>query len=69
MSEITKYTVEGMTCGGCANNVAGELKRLEGVSDVDVDLASGVVTVTSDGLVTSDAVAAAVHDAGYEAVS
>ncbi len=69
MSEITTYTVDGMTCGGCANNVAGELKRLEGVSDVEVDLGSGVVTITSDGPVTADAVAAAVHDAGYEVVS
>lgn len=69
MSEITKYTVEGMTCGGCVNNVAGQLKRLEGVADVDVDLVSGVVTITSDAPVTADAVAAAVHDAGYEVVS
>jgi len=69
MSEITKYTVDGMTCGGCVNNVAGELQRLAGVSDVDVDLASGVVTITSDGPVTADAVAAAVRDAGYEVVS
>jgi copper chaperone CopZ len=69
MSEITKYTVDGMTCGGCANNVAGELQRLDGVSHVDVELASGMVTVTSDGTVTPEAVAAAVHDAGYEVVS
>jgi len=69
MSEITKYTVDGMTCGGCANNVADELKRLDGVSDVDVDLTSGVVSVTSDRPMPADAVAAAVHDAGYEVVS
>ncbi|WP_421118142.1 heavy-metal-associated domain-containing protein [Aquihabitans daechungensis] len=69
MSEITKYTVDGMTCSGCANNVAGELKRLEGVMDVDVDLSSGVVTITSDAPVDTDAVTAAVHDAGYEVVS
>jgi copper chaperone CopZ len=69
MSKTTNYTVSGMTCGGCANNVAGELKRLEGVSDIDVDLASGRVTITSEGDLAPDAVAAAVHDAGYEVVS
>lgn len=69
MSKTTNYTVDGMTCGGCANNVASELKRLDGVSDVEVDVASGRVTVTSEGDLAPDAVAAAVHDAGYEVVS
>jgi copper chaperone CopZ len=44
------YAVAGMTCDQCARAVTGELKTLEGVTDVAVDLVAGgtsSVTVTS----------------------
>ena len=44
------YAVTGMTCGHCASAVTSELKTLEGVTDVAVDLVAGgtsSVTVTS----------------------
>jgi copper chaperone CopZ len=49
MSVQTTYTVTGMTCGHCAHAVSGELSKLGGVVNVDVDVASGAVTVTSEG--------------------
>jgi copper ion binding protein len=61
----TAYTVVGMTCGHCVNAVTEEVGRLPGVRDVQVDLASGAVTVTSDGPLDETAVAAAVDEAGY----
>jgi copper chaperone CopZ len=60
------YTVVGMTCGHCVNAVTEEVAKLPGVTAVDVDLASGGLTVTSDAVVDESAVRAAVEEAGYE---
>ena len=65
MTVTETYTVTGMTCGHCVEAVTGELIRLPGVRDVRVDLASGQVTVRSDGMVPLDEVRAAVDEAGY----
>jgi copper chaperone len=61
------YQVTGMTCEHCAHAVSGELSELAGVSDVTVDLRPGgqtVVTVTSKAPLTSEAVVAALDEAG-----
>jgi copper chaperone CopZ len=60
------YTVVGMTCGHCVNAVTEEVSQVAGVTGVDVDLASGGLTVTSDSPVDGTAVRAAVEEAGYE---
>ena len=65
MAVTETYTVTGMTCGHCVQAVTDELLRLPGVHDVKVDLASGSVTVESDGLVPLDEVRVAVDEAGY----
>jgi copper chaperone len=64
---IARYTVTGMTCGHCVLSVTEEVTEVPGVSDVDVDLASGRLTVTGEGI-DDAAVVAAVEEAGYEAV-
>jgi copper chaperone len=63
------YTVTGMTCGHCVAAVTEEVSQIPGVSTVDVDLASGGLTVTSEAPVSEDAVRAAVEEAGYEVTS
>ena len=65
MSE-TAYTVEGMTCGHCVGAVTEEISKLAGVRDVQVDLGTGRVTVTSDAPLEREVVAAAVDEAGYD---
>jgi copper chaperone len=63
----TTYQVTGMTCEHCARAVSAELRELDGVSDVAVELIPGgasVVTVTSDAPLAAAAVAAAVDEAG-----
>ena len=65
MSTAT-YTVVGMTCGHCVTAVTEEVSQVPGVTAVDVDLASGGLTVTSDSPVDDSAVLAAVDEAGYE---
>ncbi|CAM3551433.1 heavy-metal-associated domain-containing protein [Stackebrandtia soli] len=64
----TTYQVSGMTCGHCAKAVTDELTELEGVSSVDVDVASGAVTVSSAAPLTLTDVRAAVDEAGYTLV-
>ena len=60
------YTVVGMTCGHCVSSVTEEVTQVPGVTGVDVDLATGGLTVTSDATVDDAAVRAAVEEAGYE---
>lgn len=64
----TTYTVSGMTCGHCVSSVSSEIGKLSGVRDVNVDLATGAVTVQSEGALDDAAVAAAVDEAGYQVV-
>ncbi|RBY78898.1 cation-transporting ATPase [Geodermatophilus sp. TF02-6] len=61
-----RYTVVGMTCAHCVTAVTEEVGALPGVTAVDVDLASGGLTVTSTEPVDDGAVRAAVDEAGYE---
>ena len=61
----TTYTVTGMTCGHCVRSVTEEVTALPGVADVDVDLATGALTVHSTTPVDDDVVRAAVEEAGY----
>jgi copper chaperone len=62
----TTYTVTGMTCGHCVTSVTEEVSQVPGVTAVDVDLASGGLTVISEAPVDEAAIAAAVEEAGYE---
>jgi copper chaperone len=67
MSILTQtFDVVGMTCDHCVRAVGQEIRKIDGVDAVDVDLVSGLVTVTSSDGVDSATVAAAVDEAGYE---
>lgn len=69
MSTSTQtFGVQGMTCGHCVSSVDSELRAIDGVTDVTVDLVSGgtsQVTVTADAPVADEAISAAVQEAGY----
>ena len=56
------FTVTGMTCQHCVASVTEEVNELAGVTEVDVDLASGRLHVVGD--VTAEQVQAAVAEAG-----
>lgn len=67
------FQVKGMTCGGCAANVARAVKSVKGVDDARVALAGGRVEVDYDPENASssdvhDGVQAAIIAAGYEVV-
>ncbi len=66
MSETKTYRVAGMSCGHCKAAVERELRAVEGVRAVDVDLDSKLVTVSGAGL-ADERMRTAIEDAGYEA--
>ncbi len=66
MSSTATYTVTGMTCGHCVTAVTEEVTSIPGVTDVQVDLTSGALRITSQTLLDKTAVKAAVDEAGYE---
>jgi copper ion binding protein len=63
------YRVEGMTCEHCVRAVSTEVGRIRGVTQVDVDLGAGEVTVISDTPLADSDVRASVDEAGYELAS
>lgn len=68
MSTIDTYGVIGMTCDHCTRAVRAEVSAIDGVSDVDVDLARGTIRVTVAHPVPITAVRNAVEEAGYALV-
>jgi copper chaperone len=68
---LTDITVHGMTCGHCVAAVTEELKTIDGVRDVRIELHEGgdsPVHITSEGDLDAEAINAAVDEAGYELV-
>lgn len=65
----TEYTVKGMTCDHCAGSVTAEIQKIPGVTNINVEVATGRVTVEGGEQVTDVAVAEAVEEAGYEVVA
>ncbi|QIK64002.1 heavy-metal-associated domain-containing protein [Leucobacter viscericola] len=66
MALTTNFTVTGMTCGHCVLSVTEEVSEVAGVTDVEVDLASGNLAVTSNDPVDAEKIREAVEEAGYQ---
>jgi copper chaperone CopZ len=62
--ERQTYSISGMSCEHCVAAVSAEVGAVAGVSAVDVDLTSGAVVVSGNG-VDGEAVRVAVEAAGY----
>jgi copper chaperone len=63
---VSEYTVTGMVCQHCISAVTEEIGAIEGVIDVQVELDTGRVRITSNGPLDNAAVRAAIGEAGYE---
>ena len=68
VSSVPPMIIAGMTCDHCVMSVTEEVAAVPGVKAVDVDLASGRMTVAGEGY-SDDAIKAAVAEAGYEVIS
>ncbi|MFC7516668.1 heavy metal translocating P-type ATPase [Herbaspirillum sp. GCM10030257] len=64
--EPVSLSISGMTCASCVTRVEKALKKVPGVTDATVNLATEKAQVKSAG-VSIDALIAAVQKAGYEA--
>ena len=67
MSEIMTYVVPGLSDTGCEEAVTEELRAVDGVTSVAVDLESKRVVVRGEGL-DDLALRDAIEEAGYEPV-
>ncbi|MEE7465026.1 heavy metal transporter [Methylobacterium fujisawaense] len=63
---MVRVKVEKMGCGGCAKSVATAVQTVEPGANVEVDLATKLVTV-SGATIQSDRIADAIIAAGYPA--
>ena len=62
-----KFTVTGMTCSACSAHVDKAVRKLPGVTEVNVNLLGGSMTVDWQGGLTGEQIIAAVVKAGYGA--
>lgn len=64
-----KLTIEGMMCAHCQKHVHDALAKMDGVTEVSVDLEGGTANVKMSRDIAKDAFAAVIEDAGYTLVS
>ena len=60
--------VKGMTCQHCVMSVTKALGQLEGIKNIQVDLAKGEVRFDNPAEVASNRIEKAITDAGYQVV-
>ena len=63
----TKVTAPDIVCGGCANAIKNALGKIDGVSTVDVDVATKEVSVGHSSEVSTEQIVAALDKAGFPA--
>ena len=65
INDMTRtYKIEGMNCSHCRATVEKAISGIEGVESVDVDLSSGLATIS--GVADDDKITEAIHLAGFE---
>ncbi len=65
---MTTLKVKGMSCQHCVMSVTKALNQLEGIKNVQVDLAKGEVRFDNTKSVASNRIEKAIADAGYEVI-
>ncbi|KLE14385.1 MULTISPECIES: cation transporter [Clostridium] len=63
-----KILIEGMSCGHCVNHVKEALSELNGVTNVEVNLASKTAIIEATVDIEDKDIKFAIDDAGYEVV-
>jgi copper ion binding protein len=67
--KMTTLKVKGMSCQHCVMSVTKALGQLEGIKNVQVDLAKGEVRFENAKEIASSRIEKAISDAGYEVVA
>ncbi|HQU90876.1 MAG TPA: heavy metal-associated domain-containing protein [Pyrinomonadaceae bacterium] len=63
--EQTTVTAPDMVCGGCANAIKNAFGRVDGVTNIEVDVATKRVSVEHEPTVTRDDIVRVLDDAGF----
>ncbi|WP_067568359.1 heavy-metal-associated domain-containing protein [Nocardia acidivorans] len=63
--EISDYTVTGVTCAGCAGKVQAAVGKLSGVDAVQIELATGRMSVIGAGSGDGALIKSTVENLGY----
>jgi Cu+-exporting ATPase len=66
-THLIKLPIEGMTCASCVTRVEKALKKVPGVAEAEVNLATETATVRLGAGAAPEALVEAVRKAGYEA--
>jgi copper chaperone CopZ len=62
----TVYRVPDVSCDHCVRAITGELSKIEGVENVDVNIESKMVRVRHDASVADAVIVAGIGEAGYD---
>jgi copper chaperone CopZ/rhodanese-related sulfurtransferase len=68
-NQVTTVTAPEIVCGGCASSIKKAFGNVEGVSGVEVDVATKKVTVNHNGQVSRERIVDALDRAGYSVES
>lgn len=60
-----KYELQGMSCGGCVNNVKKALEQLPDVTETDVQLNPQSVVITMNNPISVDQLQTQLNKAGH----
>ena len=64
-TNTTTVTATDITCGGCANAIKNAFGRVEGVGEVDVDIATKQVIIRHEPSVDRDRIVDVLDQAGF----
>ncbi len=63
--KTTEFVAPDIECGGCANSIKRAMGKVEGVSEVGVDVASKRVRITHEEAVTPEQLTGVLDRAGF----
>ena len=63
MTEPTTFTVSQMSCQHCIDAITTEVSKVDGVTDLSIDLDNKLVSVTGG---ETQAIVAAIDEAGFD---
>lgn len=63
-----RISIEGMNCNHCVNHVKEALSELNGVSNLEVNLAAKYAVIEANADVKDDDIRFVIDDAGYEVI-
>lgn len=61
------FTINGMHCEACTKLSAKRIRSIDGVTDVSVELDSGLVSIAADQPITVDEINAVLEGSDYRA--